>query len=143
MFLGEFQHTLDSKGRLILPSAFREPLGDGLVITVGLDRCLTVHPRADWQRVLEGLRQLQHTDERQRRFARVVTSSAHPGELDRQGRITIPNRLREYATLDRDVAVVGADSRIELWNADRWAAYRDEAMNEFANTDTPLGDGVF
>lgn len=143
MFLGEFQHTLDSKGRLILPSAFREPLEDGLVITVGMDYCLTVHPRADWQRVLEGLRELRPTDERQRKFARVVTSLAHPGELDKQGRITIPNRLREYAMLERDVAVVGADSRVELWDAERWAAYRDEALSEFAATDTPLGEGVF
>ena len=143
MFLGEFQHTLDSKGRLILPSAFREPLEEGLVITVGQDHCLRVHPRANWQRVLEGIRELRSTDERQRKFARVLTSSAHLEELDNQGRITIPNRLRDYAMLERDVAVVGGDAHIELWNAERWARYRDEAMSEFAEIDTPLGDGVF
>lgn len=143
MFLGEYQHTLDSKGRLILPSAFREPLSEGLVITVSQDRCLTVHPRADWQRVLEGLRELRSTDEQQRKFLRVMTSQAHADELDKQGRITIPNRLREYAMLDREIAVVGADARIELWDAERWATYRDESMSEFAAINTPLGDGVF
>ncbi|PSO47864.1 MAG: cell division/cell wall cluster transcriptional repressor MraZ [Actinobacteria bacterium QS_8_72_14] len=143
MFVGEYQHTLDSKGRLILPSAFREPLEKGLVITVSQDRCLKVHPRAEWQRVLEGLRELRSTDEQQRKFLRVMTSQAHLDELDKQGRITIPGRLREYALLQRDVAVVGADSAIELWDAERWASYRDESMSEFAAIDTPLGEGVF
>lgn len=143
MFLGEFQHTLDSKGRLILPSDFREPLADGLVITVGPDHCLKVHPRGDWQRVLDGLRELRSTDRNQRMYARMVTSQAHPEELDKQGRITIPSRLREYAGLDRDVAVMGADTWIELWDAQRWAAYREEAMADFAAIDSPMTDGVF
>ena len=143
MFLSEYQHTLDSKGRLILPSAFRESLQEGLVMTVGVDRCLTVHPQADWARVLEGLRNLRTTDRRERAFARVMTSSAHADELDKQGRVTIPARLREYAGLDRDVAVVGADSRIELWDALSWEAYRDQAMAEFAETDSPFELGGF
>ncbi len=142
MFLGEYQHTLDSKGRLILPSAFRQPLEEGLVLTVGQDHCLTLHPRADWQRVLEELRQLRPTDARQRMYARVVTSSAHADALDNQGRITIPPRLREYAGLTRDVAVIGADSRIELWDRDRWEDYRAQAMESFAATDQPLGEGM-
>ena len=143
MFLGEYQHTLDAKGRLILPSAFRDELEEGLVMTVGVDRCLTVHPRADWEQVLAGLRSLRTTDRRERMFARMMTSSAHADELDRQGRITIPARLREYASLDRDVAVVGADSRVELWDHARWDAYRDEAMSEFAETDSPFDLGGF
>lgn len=143
MFLGEYQHTLDPKGRVILPAVFREHLQDGLVMTVGQDHCLTVHPTATWQTVLEGLRELRTTDRRERAFARVMTASAHPEELDRQGRITIPARLREYAGLDKDVAVVGADSRIEVWDAKRWDAYREEAMAHFADTDQPFGHGIF
>lgn len=143
MFLGEYQHTLDSKGRLILPSAFREALGEGLVMTVGVDRCLTVHPQRDWEHVLEGLRNLRTTDRKERAFARVMTSSAHAEELDKQGRITIPARLREYASLDRDVTVVGADSRVELWNTPSWEVYRDQAMADFAETDSPFDLGGF
>lgn len=143
MFLGEYQHTLDAKGRLILPSAFRDELADGLVMTVGVDHCLTVHPRADWEQVVEGLRSLRTTDRRERMFARVMTSSAHPEEPDRQGRITIPARLREYAALDRDVTVVGTDARLELWDAQRWEAYREQAMSEFADTDSPFDIGGF
>lgn len=143
MFLGEYQHTLDPKGRVILPSAFRQELENGLVMTVGLDHCLTVHPTSDWERVIESLRSLSTTDRRERMFARVMTASAQSEELDRQGRITIPARLREYASLTKDIAVVGADSRIELWDAGRWDSYRNEAMADFADTDQSFGHGIF
>ena len=143
MFLGEFQHTLDPKGRVILPSAFRELLSEGLVMTVGLDNCLTVHSLPDWQRVVEGLRNLRSTDRRERSFARMITSSAHPEAPDRQGRITIPGRLRAYAGLTKDVTVVGADSRVELWDSVAWDAYRNQAMNDFANTDEAFNLGIF
>ncbi|HEY8339825.1 MAG TPA: division/cell wall cluster transcriptional repressor MraZ [Egibacteraceae bacterium] len=143
MFLGEYQHTLDPKGRLILPAAFREQLKEGLVMTVGLDRCLSVHPMADWQRVVEGLRNLRTTDRRERMFARMITSSAHPETLDRQGRITIPARLRAYANLTKDVAVVGADSRVELWDLAAWEAYREQGMADFASTEKAFDMGIF
>jgi MraZ protein len=143
MFLGEYQHTLDPKGRVILPSTFREELGDGLVMTVGLDHCLTIHPLADWERVVEGLRNLRTTDRRERMFARIMTSSAHADALDRQGRVTIPARLREYASLVKDVTVVGADSRLELWDTSAWERYRDAAMADFANTEQPFDLGIF
>jgi MraZ protein len=144
MFLGEFQHTLDPKGRVILPSAFREQLKGGLVMTVGLDNCLTIHPTDDWRRVLESLRNLRTTDRRERMFARVMTSSAHAEDIDKQGRVTIPARLREYASLTKDVTVVGADMRIELWDTSRWEAYRDGAMADFANTEQPFDlGGIF
>jgi MraZ protein len=144
MFLGEYQHTLDAKGRIILPAAFREELQEGLVMTVGLDNCLTIHPSTEWLRVVEELRALRATDRRERAFARVMTSSAHAEELDRQGRVTIPARLRGYAGLERDVTVVGADSRLELWDSQRWEAYRDQAMADFATTDQPFDlGGIF
>jgi MraZ protein len=142
MFLGEYQHTLDPKGRVILPAAFRERLSEGLVMTVGLDNCLAVHPTADWEHVVAGLRSLRTTDRRERMFARVMLSAAQPETPDRQGRITIPARLREYAQLSKDVTVVGADARLELWDTARWEAYRDEAMADFANTEESFGLGV-
>lgn len=143
MFLGEFQHSLDPKGRVIFPSAFRERLQEGVVMTVGVDHCITVYPVADWQRVAEGLRRLRTTDRRERMFARMMTASAHPDALDRQGRATIPARLRGYAGLHKDVAVVGADDRVELWDAGRWEEYREQAMHEFAETEHPFDLGGF
>lgn len=143
MFLGEFQHTLDPKGRVILPSAFREALKEGLVMTVGLDNCLTVYSVSEWQRVVEGLRSLRSTDRKERSFARMITSSAHPETPDKQGRVTIPARLRDYAHLTKDVTVVGADARVELWNSAAWDEYRDQAMTDFANTDESFNLGMF
>jgi MraZ protein len=144
MFLGEYQHTLDPKGRVIFPAAFRENLGDGLVLTIGIDRCLTVHPVADWGRVVENLRQMRTTDARERMFVRMLTSAAHADSLDKQGRVTIPARLREYASLTKDVTVVGADTKVELWDSAAWEAYRDQAMADFATTDTPFDlGGIF
>ena len=143
MFLGEYQHSLDPKGRVIFPAAYREQLGEGLVMTVGVDNCITVHPVPEWERVIDGLRRLRSTDRRERMFTRMMTSMAHPDELDRQGRVTIPARLRQYATLDRDVTVVGADTKIELWDTARWESYRDQAMADFAQTDHPFDLGGF
>ena len=143
MFLGEYQHSLDPKGRVIFPAAYRDQLGEGLVMTVGVDNCITVHPALEWERVISGLRRLRSTDRRERMFGRMMTSMAHPDELDRQGRVTIPARLREYADLDRDVTVVGADTRIELWDTARWESYRDQAMADFAQTDSPFDLGGF
>jgi MraZ protein len=143
-FLGQYRHTLDAKGRLILPAAFRDELSEGLVMTVGQDHCLTVHPRHEWQRVVAGLRSLRATDRRERAFVRVMTSSAHAEQLDRQGRVTIPAHLRTYAGLDKDVTVVGADTRVELWDSAAWDAYSEQAMAEFANTEQPFDiGGVF
>ena len=140
-FLGEFRHTLDPKGRLILPASFRETLSEGLVMTVGLDNCLTVHPVDDWSRVVTNLRNLRSTDRRERMFSRMITSSAHPEVPDKQGRVTIPPRLRDYARLSKDVTVVGADARLEIWDSPTWDAYRDAAMRDFASTDTPFNLG--
>lgn len=144
MFLGEHRHTLDAKGRVILPSVFREQLQQGLVMTAWLDRCLTVHPLEGWERVIANLRNLRSTDRRERQFVRMMTSSAHQDALDRQGRVTIPARLREYAALGRDVTVVGADDRLELWDSTRWEEYRDQGMADFADTEQSFDlGGIF
>jgi len=142
MFLGEYQHTLDPKGRVILPSAFRESLKEGLVMTVGLDHCVAVHPVVDWQPYVQNLRDLRSTDRRERAFVRMLLSAAHPETPDRQGRVTIPPRLRDYAKLGREVTVVGQDSRVEIWDAAAWQTYRDAAMEDFANTEQSFNLGA-
>ena len=143
MFLGVHQHTLDPKGRVILPAALRDELQEGLVLSVGHDRCVTVHPAAAWQEVVHGLRSLRSTDRRERDFTRMMTSSAHPQTLDKQGRITVPGHLRRYAALDRDVTVVGNDDHLELWATERWDAYYERVVEQFANTDEPFNVGGF
>ncbi len=142
-FLGEHRHTLDPKGRVILPSAYREELREGLVMTLGPDNCLAVYPVDHWRRVLSDLRNLRSTDRRERMFTRMMTSSAHPEVPDRQGRVTIPARLRMYAGLRKDVTVVGADSHLEVWDSAAWDRYRDSAMDDFASTDQPFNIGNF
>lgn len=142
MFLGTFQHTLDPKGRVILPAIFRDELGEGLVMTVGMDNCVTLHPMLDWQRVIERLSTLRSADASERSRARMVTADAHPETLDKQGRITIPARLREYASLGRDVTVVGNNAHIELWDTTTWAAYRAGALAAYAATDQANDPGT-
>ena len=142
-FLGEYRHALDEKGRLFFPSAFRPPLAEGLVITVGHDRCLAVLPQREWAKVVSDLRHMRSTDRRERAYVRMVTSSAQPDTLDKQGRVTIPPRLRDYAGLQRDVAIVGCDNQLELWDAPTWEAYWNEAIAEFAGTEQPFDVGGF
>jgi len=141
LFLGEYQHALDPKGRVILPAPFRPDLEEGLIMTIGHDRCLSIHPMADWEAVLVELRKLRLTDERSRSYARVLTSSAQPETLDRQGRVTIPARLRNYAGLTRDCTVIGRDRHVEVWDTAAWDRYRDVAMGDFATTDRPFDVG--
>lgn len=143
MFLGVHQHTLDPKGRVILPAAMRDELAEGVVLSVGHDRCVTAYPAEAWREVVTGLRQLRSTDQRERAFQRMMTSSAHPQSLDKQGRITVPAHLRGYAQLDRDVTVVGTDDHLELWDATRWDAYYERVVEQFANTDEPFNVGGF
>jgi MraZ protein len=142
MFLGSYQHSLDPKGRVILPAVFREHLQEGLVMTVGHDHCLAVHPTTEWERVLESLNEMPVTGARQRAYGRMLTGLAFAEELDRQGRVTIPPKLREYAQLDKDVAVVGRNTYLELWDAQRWETYREEVIADFAETDEPFGHGI-
>lgn len=145
-FLGTHWHALDAKGRVVLPSPFRRQLQDGeVVMTLGQEKCLTVHPRAEWDIIRANLRALRTTDRRERTFVRMLTSHASTQTLDRQGRVTLPLELRAYAgiELDSEVAVVGADNRIELWNGDRWSAYKAEGMEDLANNETAFDIGIF
>ncbi len=123
MFLGEYTHTLDDKGRLTIPAKFRDQLEHGLVITRGLDGCLFVFTHKDWQRLTEILgEKLPFTQGSGRQLSRFFFAGADDSTIDRQGRILIPAYLREYAQLESEVIVAGANTRLELWNPEQWRA---------------------
>ena len=121
---GEYQHTLDAKGRLFIPAKLREQLGDGFVVTKGLDECLFLYPQKAWDELEQKIRQLPMS--KSRGLKRFFLSSAADVTVDRQGRIVIPTTLRSYANLERDVVVIGVGERAELWDARRWNAYTDD-----------------
>lgn len=143
MFMGEYNHTIDAKGRLIVPSRFREILGDAFVVTKGLDGCLFVYDNEEWKLFEEKLRSLPITNKEARQFVRFFLAGATEAEVDKQGRILIPNVLREFAELTKDVVLVGVGSRIEIWGRERFesaAAFED--MDEIAEHMAELGLGI-
>ncbi len=142
MFLGEHQHTLDAKGRVILPARFRDRLAGGLVFVPGQDRCIDVYPTSTFERRVEELRRLPREDQANRAYLRVLMAGAHQDSLDGQGRVTVPPRLREYAGLDKELTVVGADEKVEIWDRSTWEAYLGEAEAAFAGLDSPFGVGT-
>jgi transcriptional regulator MraZ len=121
MFLGRHAHTLDAKGRLAIPARFRDALADGLVLTRGIDRCLSLYPMATWRALAEKVSALPITDADARNFRRMVFAEAVDLALDGQGRILVPPELRRYAGLERDALVVGVDASIEIWSPEGWA----------------------
>ncbi len=120
MFMGEYNHTIDAKGRLIIPSRFRELLGEEFVLTKGLDGCLSIYPMGEWEAFEQKLRALPLTNKNARTFSRFFVAGATPCELDKQGRILIPQTLREFAGLDKDVVLTGNLNRIEVWSKEKW-----------------------
>ncbi|MDD6810829.1 MAG: division/cell wall cluster transcriptional repressor MraZ [Lachnospiraceae bacterium] len=143
MFMGEYNHTIDTKGRLIIPSKFREALGDVFVVTKGLDGCLFVYDNAEWNVFEEKLKSLPLTNKDARQFVRFFLAGAAEVEVDKQGRILVPNVLREFAQLNKDVVLIGVASRIEIWSKERFegmAAYED--MDEIAEHMAELGLGI-
>lgn len=140
MFMGEYNHSIDTKGRLIIPSRFREELGDDFVVTKGLDGCLFVFPNNEWQAFEEKLKALPLTNKSARQFARFFVAGATPCELDKQGRILLPQTLREFAGLEKDVVLTGMLNRIEIWSKAKWlenSSYDD--MDDIAEQMTDLG----
>ncbi len=126
MFLGRFNHTLDDKGRLAIPARFRSDLGAGLVITRGTDRCLTVYPLSTFEALAAKLDALPLGDANARNLRRAAFAAAEPAELDKQGRIILPERLRAYASLAGNVAIVGMNTFLELWDLSTWETLEGE-----------------
>lgn len=143
MFMGEYNHTIDAKGRLIVPSKFREALGDTFVVTKGLDGCLFVYDNEEWQAFEEKLRSLPITNKEARQFARFFLAGAAEEEVDKQGRILVPNILREFAQISKDVVLIGVASRIEIWSKERFEGMASfEDMDEIAEHMAQLGLGI-
>lgn len=143
MFMGEYNHAIDAKGRLIIPSKFRDALGDTFVVTKGLDGCLFVYDNDEWTAFEEKLKSLPITNKEARQFARFFLAGAAEVEVDKQGRILVPNVLREFAQISKDVVLIGVASRIEIWSKERFdgmAAYED--MDEIAEHMAELGLGI-
>lgn len=126
MFKGEYSHTIDAKGRLIVPSKFREELGEEFVVTKGLDGCLFAYPNNEWEKLEEKLNQLPISNKPARQFSRFLLAGASSCEVDKQGRILLPSVLRDFANLTKDVVIIGVSSRVEIWSRDKWEAYCDD-----------------
>lgn len=126
MFIGEHQHTLDEKSRIIIPSKFRAGLGVEFVMTKGLDNCLFVYPKGEWQILEDKLKTLPITNKDARAFVRFFFSGATESTLDKQGRVLIPANLRDHSKLDKEAVIIGVSTRIEIWSKDQWANYIDE-----------------
>ena len=140
MFMGEYQHTIDDKGRLIIPSKFRETLGQTFVLTRGLDQCVFGYPMDEWKQLEQKLKALPFTKKDARAFSRFFFSGAAECQLDKQGRVNISQPLRDYAQLDKDCVVIGVSSRIEIWNKSKWEAYYETSETSFDEISESLLD---
>ncbi len=143
MFLGTHGPRLDEKGRLILRAKFREELASGLVITKGQERCLYVFPSAEFSTITETLRQAPVTAKAARDYMRVMFAGAHDEIPDRQGRISIPQGLRTYAALEKECVVIGANTRVEIWDSRSWNEYLADREKGFAEVSEEVFPGLF
>lgn len=142
MFLGTHAPRLDDKGRLFLPAKYRDELSGGVVITKGQERCLYLFPEAEFQRITEALRDAPVTAKAVRDYSRVFFASASDEVPDKQGRITIPPALRSYAGLNRDCAVIGANTRLEIWDSAAWESYLEQQEPAFSELSEEVLPGV-
>lgn len=137
MFMGEFSHSMDAKGRVILPAKFREELGTSCIVTRGLEGCLSVYTVDAWNALAEKMKKLRASKEKVRAFKRFLFGSAAELEFDRTGRILIPSSLRDYAKLEKEVTVIGTGDTIEIWDKEAYDEYVNKtvpAMEEIAET---------
>ncbi|MGM8364229.1 division/cell wall cluster transcriptional repressor MraZ [Virgibacillus sp. W0181] len=140
MFMGEFQHNIDTKGRMIVPAKFRTGLGDEFVITRGLDKCLFIYPMDEWKELELKLKKLPLTKKDARAFTRFFFSGAMECEVDKQGRINIPQPLRNYASLDKECVVIGVSNRVEVWSEEIWEDYFTDSEESFGEIAENLMD---
>jgi len=142
VFLGTHTPRLDEKGRLFLPAKYRDELARGLILTKGQERCVYVFPLTEFERITESLRTAPVTAKGLRDYSRVFFASASDEVPDKQGRITIPPALREYAALDRDCVVIGANTRLEIWDSQAWAGYLGQQEDAFSEASEEVLPGV-
>lgn len=140
MFLGEFQHTVDGKHRITLPAKFRDQFADGLIMTKGFENCLFVFSKTEWPRIEDKIRSLALLKKDARMLSRFFFGGAAEDSPDKNGRVVIPEHLRTFAELDRDVVVVGVSNRLEIWSKDNWGKYVAEAGQSYEDTAEDLAD---
>lgn len=143
MFMGEFQHSIDDKGRIIIPAKFRELLGSSFVVTRGLDQCLFVYPMKEWEVLEQKLKALPLMKSDARAFTRFFFSGATECEWDKQGRVNLPSNLRQYAKLEKDCVVLGVSNRVEIWSKDTWEQYFQQSEDTFNEIAEKLVDFNF
>ena len=142
MFIGEYEHSVDAKGRVIMPAKLREDIGERFIVTKGLDGCLFAYSKTEWSNFEEKLKTLPLTNKNARDFVRFFLSGAVECEIDKQGRFLIPNNLREYATLEKEINIIGVGTRIEIWNRESWKKYSSSeniSADDIAENMTMLG----
>jgi MraZ protein len=140
VFLGEYQHSVDEKGRIVMPSKFRERLESGAVVTKGQERCLYVFPADRWEHEVARINRLPRTNRTNRNFARAFFGGASDLAMDKQGRLPIPQPLRTYAGLEKDVVVVGVSDRLEIWDATSWQSLSSQADEVYAGIEEALSE---
>ena len=143
MLIGEYHHNIDEKGRLIIPSKFREEIGNSFVVTRGLDGCLFVYSLVAWEKIVSKLKKLPFTKKDARIFTRFFLASATVCEFDRQGRINLVNSLIEYACLKKECLVIGVNDRLEIWSLDKYENLMKENFEKLDEVAEHLFDGDF
>lgn len=140
MLMGQYEHTIDAKGRVIIPAKFREELGDRFVLTKGLDNCLFVYSLEEWKNIEAKLKTLPLTKKDARAFTRFFLAGAVECEIDKQGRILIPANLREHAKIEKDVIFIGVSTRVEIWSKEVWEEYSNNTDVSFEEIAEHLDD---
>jgi len=140
MFIGEYNHSIDDKGRMAVPAKFREQLRQGAVVTKGLDNCLVIYPRSEWEKLAEKLSSLPISQANTRAFSRLMLAGAMDIELDKQGRMVVPEYLRKYAGMEKKVIVAGLYNRLEVWDEQKWEEYRNHTESESNEIAEQLGE---
>lgn len=138
--MGEYQHNLDAKGRLIIPAKFRSELGMSMIVTQGLDGCLSIYTNEAWAKIYAQLQALPTTKKEARAFVRILTSKACEAEIDHQGRILIPSSLLKQAHIEKECTIVGAGEKVEIWATEIWENYLNESEESFEDLAESLTD---
>ena len=141
MFMGEYHHSIDDKGRLIIPSKFRSELGESFVITRGLENCLFVYSLVEWNKIVDKLKRLPFTKQNARNFNRFFLSGATICELDKQGRVNIQSTLQEFASIQKDCIIIGVNDRLEIWSKEKWEKFFEENSDKLSDIAEDLFTG--
>ena len=142
MFMGEYHHNLDEKSRLVIPSLYRKELGDKFVVTRGIEKCLYVYSNAEWQKIVDKLEELPFTKKDARTFIRAFFSGASICEIDKSGRIVLTSNIKEYANINKECVIIGANNRVEIWDKDLWNEEISSKADELSDICENLFTGV-